>query len=189
MIVGIIVIAVIVIAAVWFVVTYNSFVKLSNNVDESFATMDVYLKKRFDLIPNLVETVKGYASHEKEVFDNVAKARSSVMGAKSQDEKIAGETHLGDTLKSLFAVAEAYPELKANENFNHLMSQLEGIEADIANSRKYFNAVVKIFNIKCQSFPSSIVASMLHYTKRPMFEVKEENERENIKVDFGNADQ
>lgn len=182
MLLGIIaVIAVIVIA---FISMYNGFIKLKNNCEEAFATMDVYLKKRYDLIPNLVETVKGYAAHEMETLEKVVAARNMAQSATTTEGKIAGETALQSTLKSLFAVAENYPDLKANTNFMDLQQQLKVIEEDIANSRKYYNAVVKQFNTKCEIFPSNIIASMFKFEKKPMFEVESEEERQNVKVSF-----
>ena len=141
-------IGIIVVLIIIFVVMYNGFIRLKNNCDEAFATMDVYLKKRYDLIPNLVETVKGYAAHEKETLERVVAARNMAQGASTPEEKAAGESMLQGTLKSLFAVAESYPDLKANQNFMDLQGQLKAVEEDIANSRKYYNAVVKQFNTK-----------------------------------------
>lgn len=180
-----IILAVVGILIVAFIFTYNGFIRLKNDVEEAFATMDVYLKKRFDLIPNLVETVKGYAAHEKEVLEKVTLARAAVGNASTAEDRVNSENHLSSTLKTLFAVAEAYPELKANENFQNLMEQLKVVEGDIANSRKYYNAVVKRYNIKRESFPSNIIASIFHFERKPMFEVSDEAERENVKVDFG----
>lgn len=172
---------------VTFIFTYNGFIRLKNDVEEAFATMDVYLKKRFDLIPNLVETVKGYAAHEKEVLEKVTLARAAVGSARNAEDRVNSENQLSSTLKSLFAVAESYPELKANQNFLNLMIQFQGVEGDIANSRKFYNAVVKRYNIKRETFPSNIIASIFHFERKPMFEVRDESERENIKVDFGSA--
>lgn len=169
---------------IWPVTTYNGFVKSRNSIDEAFSTMDVYLKKRFDLIPNLVETVKGYASHEKETLQAVIAARSQVQSAGTDTERLKAEGELTGTLRSLFAVAEAYPDLKANAGFLDLQSQLKSVEDDIANSRKYYNGCVKAFNNKCQMFPSSIIAGMFHFEPRTMFEVSSEEERENVKVEF-----
>lgn len=182
MILGIIVVvlALIIIACIKM---YNGFVRGDNGCQEAFSTMDVYLKKRFDLIPNLVETVKGYAKHESETLEAVVKARAAISGAGTQEEKMAGEAALSGTLKSLFAVAEGYPELKANENFKTLMAQLQTVEEDIAQSRKYYNALVKKFNIKCEAFPTSLIAKQFGYSKKPLYEISE-GERENIKVDF-----
>ena len=169
---------------IWPVTTYNGFVKSRNSIDEAFSTMDVDLKKRFDLIPNLVETVKGYASHEKETLQAVIAARSQVQSAGTETERLKAEGELTGTLRSLFAVAEAYPDLKANAGFLDLQSQLKSVEDDIANSRKYYNGCVKAFNNKCQMFPSSIIAGMFHFEPRTMFEVSSEEERENVKVEF-----
>ena len=184
MVVGIIISVVAAVIVIWFITGYNGFVKAGNNVEESFATMDVYMKKRYDLIPNLVETVKGYAKHESETLQKVTEARNIAQGAGSIEEKIQGENMLSGALKSLFAVSEAYPDLKANQNFMDLQKQLQKVEEDIANSRKYYNAVVKIFNNKCQMFPSNIIGNIFHFTKKPMFEVESEEERRNVKVDF-----
>ena len=167
-----------------FVVLYNGFIRLKNNCDEAFATMDVYLKKRYDLIPNLVETVKGYAAHESQTLEQVVAARNMAQNAATPEAKIAGENALQGTLKSLFAIAESYPDLKANENFLDLSDQLKAVEEDIANARKYYNAVVKQFNTKCEVFPSNLIASMFRFEKKPMFEVSAAEERENVKVSF-----
>ena len=179
-----IIIAIIIVLAIAFVGMYNSFIKLKNSCEEAFSTMDVYMKKRFDLIPNLVETVKGYAAHEKETLEKVMAARNGVQSAATVEEKMAGENALQGTLKTLFAVAEAYPDLKANTNFLDLQNQLQSVEEDIANSRKYYNAVVKQFNTKCEMFPSNIIASMFHFERKPMFEVDSAEERKNVKVKF-----
>ena len=179
-----IIIGIIIVLALIFVGLYNSFIKLKNSCDEAYSTMDVYLKKRFDLIPNLVETVKGYAAHEKETLQNVIAARNNLQNASTTEEKLAGENALQGTLKTLFAVAEAYPDLKANTNFLDLQEQLKGVENDIANSRKYYNAVVKQFNTKCEMFPSNIIAGICHFEKKPMFEVDSAEERKNVEVKF-----
>ena len=184
MLIGLIVLAVVVVIAIAVISMYNGFIKLKNNCDEAFATMDVYLKKRYDLIPNLVETVKGYATHEKETLEKVIAARNMAAGASTVEEKLAGENMLQGTLKSLFAVAEGYPDLKANTNFMDLQNQLKSVEEDIANSRKYYNAVIKQFNTKCEMFPSNIIASIFKFEKRPMFEVDAAEERQNVKVSF-----
>lgn len=179
-----IIIAIIIVLAIAFVGMYNSFIKLKNSCEEAFSTMDVYMKKRFDLIPNLVETVKGYAAHEKETLEKVMAARNGIQSAATVEEKMAQENVLTGTLKSLFAVAEAYPDLKANTNFLDLQNQLQSVEEDIANSRKYYNAVVKQFNTKCEMFPSNIIASMFHFERKPMFEVDSAEERKNVEVKF-----
>ena len=177
-------VAIILLLIVYVIGIYNSLVRLNNDVEEGFSTMDVYLKKRYDLIPNLVETVKGYAKHEKETLTKVIEARNMAMSATSVEDKVAKENALTGTLKSLFALSESYPDLKANSNFIDLQNQLKQIETDIANSRKYYNGVVKVFNNKIQVFPSNIVANMFKYTKKPMFEVEDQAERKNVKVEF-----
>jgi len=180
----IIILVIIAFLIIWLISAYNSFVRLKNSVEEAFSTMDVYLKKRYDLIPNLVETVKGYAAHEAGTLENVVQARNMAQNATTLEDKIANENILSGTLKSLFAIAEAYPDLKANTNFMDLQRQLQKIEEDIANSRKYYNAVVREFNTKTESFPSNLVASMFKFIRKPMFEVEGAEERQNVKVQF-----
>ena len=175
---------VVVLILFWFIGVYNTFVKLKNSIEEAFSTMDVYLKKRYDLIPNLVNTVKGYAKHESETFEKVIQARNSAMNAGNVEERLENENAISGALKSIFALAESYPELKANTNFLDLQNQLQRTEDEIANSRKYYNAVVKEYNTKRETIPSSIVASMFHFEKRPLFEVSEAAERENVTVEF-----
>ncbi len=179
----IILIVVLAVIVIWFIAAYNGFVKLRNMVREAFSTMDVYMKKRYDLIPNLVETVKGYAKHEQGTLEKVISARNMAAGAKTIEGRLEGENALAGTLKTLFAVAEAYPDLKANTNFMDLQKQLQGIEGEIANARKYYNAVVRDYNIKTESFPSVIIASMFGFKREPMFEIAAE-ERQNVKVQF-----
>ena len=157
--------ALILLVIVWYIACANNFVRLKNNIEEAFSTMDVYLKKRFDLIPNIVETVKGYAKHEKETFAEITAARAGVGSAKTANEKIKAENRMSQAITSLFAIAENYPELKANTNFLDLQNQLKVIESEIANSRKYYNACVKAYNIKIDIFPSSIVARNKHLEK------------------------
>lgn len=181
---GIIIAVIVGVIVVWLIAAYNGFVRANNNCEEAFATMDVYMKKRYDLIPNLVETVKGYAAHESSTLQKVVEARNMAQSASTVEERAQAENILSGTLKSLFAISEAYPDLKANQNFMDLQSQLQRIEDEIANSRKYYNAVVKLFNNKCQMFPSNIIANVFHYTRKPMFEVENEEERRNVKVDF-----
>ena len=183
-IVAIVIGVLVVLCVVCFIGIYNGFVKLKNQVEEAFATMDVYMKKRFDLIPNLVETVKGYAAHEKETLMGVTQARTAVMNSATTEERLQNEGVLSGALKSLFAVSEAYPQLQANTNFLDLQKQLQKVEEDIANSRKYYNAVVREYNTKRESFPSNIVAGMFHFDKKPMFEVDSAEERQNVKVEF-----
>ena len=167
----------------WVIGTYNGLIKLRNLKDEAFATMDVYLKKRYDLVPNLVETVKGYAAHEKQTLQQVVEARSRAMNAGTVEERQAGENALTGTLKSLFALAENYPDLKANTGFLDLQRQLQKVEEDIAQSRKYYNAVVKDFNTRIQLFPISLVAGSLGFSKATYFEI-ETGERDNVQVRF-----
>ena len=182
-IVGIIIGVVVLLCIVMFIAAYNGFVKLKNQIEEAFATMDVYMKKRFDLIPNLVETVKGYAKHEKETLMGVTEARAAVMNSSTTEERLKNEGELSGALKTLFAVSESYPDLKANAIFLDLQDQLKKVEEDIANSRKYYNAVVREYNTKRESFPSNLIAGMFHFEKKPMFEIEEE-ERQNVKVEF-----
>ena len=179
-----ILIAVIVVIVLWIVSTYNSLVGLRNTCKEAFSTMDVYLKKRWDLIPNLVETVKGYAKHEKGTLEEVVKLRSGAYDKMSPDEKIENNAKLSAGITKIMALAESYPELKANQNFLSLSSDLSNVEADIANSRKYYNGAVKIFNNKVMMFPSNIVANILGYKEQKMYEVDSDEERKNVKVQF-----
>jgi LemA protein len=180
-----IIIGIFILLVIYLLITYNGFVRENNKVNEAFATMDVYLKKRWDLIPNLVETVKGYAKHEKDTLEMVVNLRNSGNNYDklSDEEKINTNQKLTSGINKIMALAEAYPELKANENFKDLSNQLSIIEEDIANSRKYYNATVRDFNNKVQLFPSNLVAKIFGYKVKNMFEVKEE-ERENVKVSF-----
>lgn len=175
---------IVILVGLWILVTYNSLVKLKNNAEEGYSTMDVYLKKRYDLIPNLVNTVKGYAKHEKETLDAVILARNSAMDASNVKDKVKQENALTSTLKNLFALSENYPELKANANFMSLQEQLQSVEQDIANARKYYNSVVNMLNIKIEMFPSNLIAKWFKFSKRDMFEVSNAVEKENVKVEF-----
>ena len=163
---------------------YNRLVKLKTLVAEAWSGIDVQLKKRYDLIPNLVETVKGYASHEKETFENVTKARSQAQNATTVEGQQAAENQLNKSLINLYAVAEQYPELKANENFLSLQSELSDIESDIEKSRRYYNGTTREYNILIDSFPSNIIAGMTKYTKAAFFEIDIEAERQNPEVKF-----
>jgi len=162
---------------------YNSLVQLRVRADSAWSDIDIQLKRRHDLIPNLVETVKGYATHEKGTFENIAKFRSQAMQASSPVDKAAAENQLTGALKSLFAVAEAYPELKANQNFMELQGSLSQLEDSIQNARRYYNAVVRDFNTKIQSFPTNILAGMFGFQTRQFFEVAE-TDREPVAVKF-----
>ena len=157
---------------------------MKNQVEEAWSTTDVQLKKRYDLIPNLVETVKGYAKHESGTLEAVIKARNIAISAKTTDEKINAENALSGTLKSLFKLKEAYPELKANQNFIDLQNQLRNIEDEIASARRYYNAVVREFNTRLEIFPSNIVARRIRLEKQKYFELDSEEERKNVKVQF-----
>ena len=178
-----IIIAVVVVLLLLVFTTYNSFVKLNNKVEEAFSTMDVYLKKRWDLIPNIVETVKGYAKHEKSTLEEVINLRNSSYDKMNTNDKVETNNKLSQGISKLMAIAESYPELKANENFKDLSKQLVKVEEDIANARKYYNGTVRIFNDKVQMFPSNIIASIFGYKVKNMFEANE-NERENVKINL-----
>ncbi len=183
--IAVIVVAVVLfVLIVWLIATYNSFIRLGHNGDESFSTMDIYMKKRYDLIPNLVETVKGYTKHESETLEGVMKARYSCMNAGNIDERLKGETSLTRTLGKLFKVTENYPELQANKNFLDLQGTLKSLEDEIANSRKYYNGCIKLYNNKVDMFPSNLVAKMFKFKKRDLFELENREERVNPKVQF-----
>jgi LemA protein len=181
------IIVVVALFLVWLAGTYNRLITLKNRADEAWSDIDVQLKRRYDLIPNLVEAVKGYASHEKSVFENVTKARTQAMTAEqSGDPKEVekAENFLSGTLKTLFAVSENYPDLKASENFIELQRELRDTEDKIQASRRFYNSNVREINIKIQSFPSNIVANMFKFKKRDFFEVGDAQEKEPVKVQF-----
>jgi LemA protein len=178
-----ILIAVVVLVLGWLLMTYNSLVTLRNRVKEAWSQIDVQLKRRSSLIPNLVETVKGYAKHEKEVFENVTKARSALMGAKDPAEKAAANDQLSGALKSLFAVAEAYPNLKASENFKGLQDELSDTETKVAASRQFYNTNVLDLNNSIETVPSSFIASMFGFKKEEFFKATEE-EKKDVEVKF-----
>lgn len=163
--------------------TYNGLTKLKVLVEEGWSGIDVQLKKRYDLIPNLVNTVKGYAKHEKDVLENVTKFRNMAMNAKSPEERIEAENQLSGTLKTLFAVAESYPDLKADSSFINLQNNLTQIEGDLEKARRYYNGTVREFNTKLEVFPTNIIGKFLGFTRRIFFEAEAEA-RENVKVDF-----
>lgn len=171
-------------AGIWLASSYNGFVKLRNKTEEAFSAMDVSLKKRYDLIPNYVETVKGYAEHESETLKSVVNARNMAMTAATPEERIAKDTVLTGSLRSLFAIAENYPELKANTNFLELQRQLSGLEEEIAGARRYYNGVVNKFNTKTEMFPGNLIAGLFGFRRKPLYEVNDIAERENIKVSF-----
>ncbi len=169
----IILLAIIVIAILWFVLSYNGFVSLRNRAKEAWADIDVQLKRRYDLIPNLVNTVKGYATHESQAFENVTKARSAAMSAGAPGAKAAAENELSGALGRLMAVAEAYPDLKANQNFLGLQTELSDTENKIQAARRFYNGNVRDLNIKTETFPSNIIANMFHFEKMEFFELGE----------------
>ena len=168
-----IIIAIVVLIALFVGVAYNGLVTLRVRVDEAWSDINVQLKRRLDLIPNLVETVKGYAAHESGVFTAVTEARANVMNAKGVKDTAAAENQFEGTLKSLFAVSEAYPDLKANQNFQDLQSELVDTEDKIQASRRFYNSGVRDLNTKIQTFPSNIIASIFHFVVREFFEVDE----------------
>ncbi len=170
-------------AVLYVVGVYNKLVSLKARIKEAFSGIDVQLKRRIDLIPNLLETVKGYAKHEREVFETVTKARTSLMGAKSLDQKAEANNMLTDALKSLFAVSEAYPDLKANENFGELQRQLEDTEDKISYARQFYNSNVLEFNTQIAMFPNNLFAGMFGFIVEPFFSATDE-ERKNVKVSF-----
>ena len=163
---------------------YNALVNLRNRCENAWSQVDVQLRRRYDLIPNLVETVKGYAAHEKETFQKVTEARSQAINAGSVKEQGAAENMLTGALKSLFAVAEAYPDLKANQNFLMLQEELAGTEGKIAYARQFYNDNVMKFNTKQQVFPSNIIANMFNFKEREYFEIEEEEAKGPVKVQF-----
>ena len=178
-----IILGVLVVIAFALVGMYNSLVQLCIRCDSAWSDIDVQLKRRHDLIPNLVETVKGYATHEKSTFENIAKFRSQAMQATSPADKAAAENQLTGALKSLFAVAENYPQLKASEEFTQLQTSLSQTEDTIQNARRYYNAVVRDLNTKIQSFPTNILAGMFGFQVRQFFEV-DAADREPVAVKF-----
>ena len=171
--IGWIILIAVVVIALWAVMVYNGLITLKNRTDEAWSDIDVQLKRRYDLIPNLVETVKGYASHESGTLEKVIQARNMAMGAKTVTEHAAAENMLSGTLKSLFALSEAYPDLKANTNFMSLQQELTDTEDKIQASRRFYNGNVRDFNTKLQVFPTNLIGGMLGFTKRDFFEIAE----------------
>lgn len=178
-----IILGVILLLAFYVISTRNSLVVLRNKVKDQFSQIDIQLKRRFDLIPNLVETVKGYAKHESETLENVIKARNTYLSAGTTDEKLEANNELTGALTKLFALSESYPELKANDNFKDLQTQLKECEEKIAYARQFYNDSVLSYNNAIELFPTNIVASLFKFTKEEFFQAKEE-ERENVKVEF-----
>ena len=180
----IILIAVVVLLGIFFWVTYNGLVALRNRIDNAWAQIDVQLRRRYDLIPNLVETVKGYAAHERETLEAVIQARQTAIAARGTQEQAVAENMISSALRQLFALQEAYPDLKANESFLALQEELTGTEGRIAYARQFFNDMVLKFNTKVQTFPAVIVARLFGFTEREYFEVDAEA-RGPVEVDFG----
>ena len=178
-----IIIAIVLIIVMYVLVTYNNFIKLKNMVQEAFSTMDVYLKKRWDLIPNLIETVKGYVKHEENTLKEIVDLRGNSYDSMSDDEKVKANQTISKDINKIMLVAENYPDLKASANFQDLSRELTKVEEDIANSRKYYNGAVEMFNNKVEMFPSNILAKLFGYKSKAMFET-DSNERENVKVSF-----
>ena len=168
----------------WIIATFNGLVRLRNRTKEAWADIDVQLKRRYNLIPNLVETVKGYATHERELFEKVTEARSRAMGAKGLKERGEAENTLSNTLKTLFAVAENYPQLKASENFLELQRELRDTEDKVQAARRFYNGNVRDLNIRVESFPANTVANLFNFKKMELFELTEITEREAPKVKF-----
>lgn len=176
--------AIIGVIALWAIASYNGLVSSRNQVQSAWAQIDVQLKRRFDLIPNLVETVKGYAKHEQETLDMVIKARNAAMSATSVEDAAAKEGELRQTLRSLFALSESYPDLKANTNFLKLQDELSGTENKISFSRQFYNDTVFRYNTRIQSFPTNILAGIFGFALEPLFEIDDPAERETPKVKF-----
>ncbi|MBI3952401.1 MAG: LemA family protein [Candidatus Doudnabacteria bacterium] len=169
----------------WLIVMFNSLVRSRNRVDEAWSDIEVQLKRRYDLIPNLVNTVKGYAGHEKELFEKVTNARAAAMAAPNPSAKLAAENQLSQTIRSLFAVAENYPDLKANQNFLQLQSDLTDTEDKIQASRRFYNGNVRDFNTKLQTFPTNLFAGMLGFSVKPFFDIDEKGvEGQPVNVQF-----
>jgi len=179
--IGLVVITVLL--AISAIVSYNGFVKLRNQIEEAYSTMDVYLKKRYEMIPNLVEVVKQYSIHEKETLERIVQARNMAINARSVEERGQNENILSGAIKSLFALSEGYPELKANENYLDLQNNLRTLEDEISQSRKYYNGVVKVMNNKVEIFPSNLFAKIFGFNRYPYF-MAEEYERQNVEIRF-----
>jgi len=179
-----IILAIVIILIAWIILIYNKLVSLRNRGQEAWSDIDVQLKRRYDLIPNLVETVKGYASHEKELLEKVTQARAAAMGAQTVKERSQAENALSATLKSLFAVSENYPQLKAATNFLELQRELTDTEDKIQAARRFYNSNARDLNIKIESFPSNLIASLFGFTKMDFFEIEEPKAKEPVKVSF-----
>jgi len=179
-----IIIILLVLVLLWLIGVYNGLIRLKNRVAEAWSDIDVQLKRRYDLIPNLLNTVKGYATHERELLEKVTQARAQAMQATTPEQKGQAENMLSDTLKSLFAVAENYPDLKASQNFAKLQDELSDTENKIQAARRFYNGNVRDFNTKIEIFPNHLVANLLSFKKAEFFEIENETEKEPVKVEF-----
>ena len=185
----IIVLIVVALIALWIIAVYNALIRLRNRTREAWSDIDVQLKRRYDLIPNLIEAVKGYMKHESGTLEKVVKARAEAMqqhdkAGATLEQKAAAENMLSSTLKSIFALSENYPDLKANQNFLQLQDELSDTENKIQASRRFYNGMARDFNIKIEVFPNNIIAGMLKFSKREFFELQEEAAKEPVKVEF-----
>ena len=180
----IIILILIVLVILYAVGFYNGCIKLRNQIEEAFSTMDVYLKQRYDLIPNLVNTVKGYAEHEEKTLTELTEARTKAMAAQTTQQRVESEQGFQSALSRLLAVAENYPDLKANQNFLQLQQELRVQEDNIANARKYYNAVVREFNTKIEKMPGALFAGLFGFVKQALFEIPDVSQRENVDVQF-----
>ena len=181
-----IILGIVVVLIIAVIEMYNSLVQSKIKVDNAWSQIDVQLQRRFDLIPNFVETVKGYMTHEKETFEKIASLRTSWANANSVSEKADLDNQLSTTLKTIMAVSENYPELKANQNFSELSEELRNTENKISFSRQFYNDTVTMYNTKLQVFPSNIIAGMFNFKARDLFKAESDEARRNVKVDFGN---
>ena len=179
-----IIVAIVAVIVLWLVLTFNGLVKRRYRVREAWSDIEVQLKRRYDLIPNVVESVKGYATHERGVFEKVTEARTKAMGAQTKEEKAGAENMLSGTLKSLFAVAENYPQLKANENFLDLQRQLEDTENKIQAARRFYNGNVMEYNTTINVFPNNLIVGILRFAKEDFFGLESEAAREPVAVKF-----
>lgn len=179
-----VILVVVVVVALWLIAAFNGFVTLKNRAKEAFSDIDVQLKRRYDLIPNLVETVKGYATHERELLEKVTQARASAMSAQGMKEKAGAENQLSETLKSLFAVSENYPDLKASTNFLELQRELADTEDKIQAARRFYNTNVRDLNIKVESFPDNIIANSFGFKQMELFQTASEAEKQPVSVKF-----
>lgn len=179
-----IILIVVIVVLGWIILSFNGLIRLKNRTREAWADIDVQLKRRYDLIPNLIETVKGYATHEQSTLDMVIKARSEAMNAGNRADKAKAENQLSETLKSIFALAENYPNLKANENFLELQRELSDTENKIQAARRFYNGNVRDFNTKQEVFPTNLVASIMGFSKAEFFELADATQREPVKVSF-----